>query len=65
MSIYGYVRVSTQHQADAGESLTVQQRQIHGYCHMQGLQLDEMFVERGISGSIALLSGPRSSTGTW
>jgi putative DNA-invertase from lambdoid prophage Rac len=61
MSVYGYVRVSTQQQADAGESLAVQQRQIQGYCHMHGLQLEGVFVERGISGSIAVTERPEGA----
>jgi hypothetical protein len=32
---YGYARVSTVHQADEGESLDVQQRQLAGYAQMQ------------------------------
>jgi DNA invertase Pin-like site-specific DNA recombinase len=52
MAIYGYTRVSTQAQADEGESLEVQQRQIFGWCRMQALHLDQMFVERGVSGGV-------------
>ena len=33
MAIYGYCRVSTLKQADEGESLDVQRRQIEGYAH--------------------------------
>ncbi|GJE43779.1 recombinase family protein [Methylobacterium soli] len=51
MAVYGYARVSTGRQASEGESLDVQQRQIEGYAMMQGLALDRMFVERGVSGS--------------
>jgi putative DNA-invertase from lambdoid prophage Rac len=51
MAVYGYCRVSTIRQADEGESLAVQRRQIDGYAHMQGLKLSRVFVERGISGS--------------
>jgi DNA invertase Pin-like site-specific DNA recombinase len=36
----------------------VQQRQIEGWCHMQGLTLEEVFVERGISGSICVADRP-------
>lgn len=61
MSVFGYVRVSTQQQADEGESLAVQQRQIEGYCHMHALQLDEVFVERGISGSVAVTERPEGA----
>jgi putative DNA-invertase from lambdoid prophage Rac len=49
--VYGYCRVSTVRQADEGESLDVQQRQVTGYAQMQGLILDRVFVERGVSGS--------------
>jgi DNA invertase Pin-like site-specific DNA recombinase len=51
MAVYGYVRVSTDRQADDGESLGTQQRVIEGYAMMQGLSLDAVFVERGVSGS--------------
>jgi DNA invertase Pin-like site-specific DNA recombinase len=51
MAVYGYVRVSTERQADDGESLGTQQRVIEGYAMMQGLSLDAVFVERGVSGS--------------
>jgi hypothetical protein len=49
--VRGYCRVSTAVQADEGESLDVQRRQIEGYAKMQGLQLDRIYVERGVSGS--------------
>jgi DNA invertase Pin-like site-specific DNA recombinase len=58
MSIFAYCRVSTDAQADLGESLGVQQRQIEGWCHMQGLTLDDVFIERGISGSICVADRP-------
>jgi putative DNA-invertase from lambdoid prophage Rac len=51
MAVYGYVRVSTERQADDGESLGTQQRVIEGYAMMQGLPLDTLVVERGVSGS--------------
>ena len=47
---YGYCRVSTVAQADEGESLDVQQRQLAGYAQMNGLTIDRVFVERGVSG---------------
>ena len=52
MAIYGYCRVSTLKQADEGESLDVQRRQIEGYAHMHGLPLAEVLVEGGVSGSV-------------
>jgi len=56
--VYGYARVSTTQQADEGESLAVQQRQIEGYAKMQGLELAKVFVERGVSGSKPLGDRP-------
>lgn len=58
MATYGYVRVSTQAQADEGESLDVQRRQIEGWCHMHGLDLHSVFVERGVSGSVPVTERP-------
>lgn len=61
MAVYGYCRVSTVRQADEGESLEVQRRQIDGYAQMQGLALDRVFVERGISGSKPLTDRPQGA----
>jgi DNA invertase Pin-like site-specific DNA recombinase len=44
MNVYGYVRVSTDRQADEGESLGTQQRTIEGYAMMQGMTLCEIFI---------------------
>jgi putative DNA-invertase from lambdoid prophage Rac len=48
-------------QADEGESLDVQRRQIDGCAHMQGLLLDKVFVERGVSGSKTLSDRPQGA----
>jgi DNA invertase Pin-like site-specific DNA recombinase len=56
--VIGYCRVSTPQQAEAGDSLGVQQRQIEGWCHMAGHALSEVFVERGVSGSLPLAERP-------
>lgn len=48
------MRVSTGKQAELGDSLEVQQRTINGYALMRGLQVDQTFVEEGVSGSIPL-----------
>lgn len=58
MTTYGYCRVSTTTQANDGESLDVQRRQIEGWGHMQGTTIDHVFIERGISGSIAVQERP-------
>jgi len=61
MAVWGYSRVSTAAQADDGESLEVQRRQIEGWCHMHGLVLDDLFVERGVSGSMPVAKRPEGS----
>jgi putative DNA-invertase from lambdoid prophage Rac len=61
MATYGYVRVSTVKQVDEGESLDVQQRTIAGYALMYGLTLDQVFVERGVSGSKPLGERPQGA----
>lgn len=61
MSIYGYCRVSTDKQAEEGESLGVQQRQIEGWALMQGEPVAETFVERGVSGSVPIAKRPEGS----
>jgi putative DNA-invertase from lambdoid prophage Rac len=58
MAIYGYCRVSTLRQADEGESLDVQRRQIEGYAHMHGLTLTDVLVEGGVSGSVPVEERP-------
>lgn len=61
MAIYGYTRVSTDRQAEEGESLETQQRQLLGWCMMQGRELGETFVERGISGSVPIKARPAAA----
>jgi putative DNA-invertase from lambdoid prophage Rac len=61
MTVYGYTRVSTERQADEGESLDVQQRQIGGYAMMKGLEIGRVFVERGVSGSTRLTERPQGA----
>src|SRR5262245_49390136 len=56
--VYGYCRVSTFAQAGEGQSLDVQQRTITGYTTMHGLTVDELFIERGVSGSKPLAARP-------
>src|SRR5215471_16873646 len=61
MAVYGYVRVSTDRQADDGESLGTQKRIIEGYAMMNGLALDRIFVERGVTGSKPLGERPEGA----
>lgn len=58
MAAYGYCRVSTARQANEGESLEVQRRQIEGYAHMHGLKLDDIVVEESVSGSVPVIERP-------
>jgi DNA invertase Pin-like site-specific DNA recombinase len=59
--VYGYARVSTFAQASEGESLDVQQRTIAGYAQMHRFTLDQVFVERGVSGSKPLAERPEGA----
>jgi putative DNA-invertase from lambdoid prophage Rac len=61
MGVYGYTRVSTDKQANEGESLGAQQRTIEGYAMMLGLQVAEVFVERGVSGSTPFAGRPQGT----
>jgi putative DNA-invertase from lambdoid prophage Rac len=58
MAVYGYCRVSTARQANEGESLEVQRRQIKGYADMHGLAIDWILVEEGVSGSVPVNDRP-------
>jgi len=49
----GYVRVSTIQQATEGVSLEAQERRIRAWCEAQGLVLEEVYVDAGVSGSRA------------
>jgi putative DNA-invertase from lambdoid prophage Rac len=54
MAVYGYCRVSTEEQANEGNSLPAQERRVAGYAMLQDWPVDEVFVERGVSGSVKL-----------
>jgi DNA invertase Pin-like site-specific DNA recombinase len=59
MAVYGYTRVSTDRQADEGESLGTQERVIEGYAMMLGLKVDKMFVERACLEQSRSANGPK------
>ena len=61
MTTHAYTRVSTRHQAEDGESLAVQERQIAGYAMMLGVVVDRTFVEAGVSGSVPLADRPEGA----
>ncbi len=48
---YGYVRVSTAEQAEHKTSLNQQEADIRRYCETHGIELVEIFIEPGLSGS--------------
>src|ERR1700722_14995151 len=58
MAVYGYCRVSTLKQANEGESLDVQRRQIEGYALMLGMTLADVLIEEGVSGSVPVEERP-------
>jgi putative DNA-invertase from lambdoid prophage Rac len=55
---FGYVRVSADQQAEDGQSLEVQRRQLEGWAMQRGASLDQVIVEPGISGSIPFSERP-------
>src|SRR5262245_24081996 len=57
----GYVRVSSEEQADSGLGLEAQRQRIAAYCAMKGLRLAEVFADPGISGGKPLASRPAGS----
>ena len=61
MAVFGYCRVSTDRQADEGESLGAQQRTVQGYAMMHGMDLDTVFIEAGVSGSKPLADRPEGA----
>ena len=61
MAAFGYVRVSTDRQAEEGESLGAQERTVAGYAMMHGLKLDRVFVERAVSGSRPISDRPEGA----
>jgi site-specific DNA recombinase len=50
----GYVRVSTQEQARSGLGIDSQVERVRAYCAFRGLELVEVIVDAGVSGSIRL-----------
>lgn len=52
MKYYGYVRVSTETQAEKGYGLEAQEKEISKYADAHGLELDRIFVDAGISGNL-------------
>lgn len=58
---YGYVRVSTDKQATDGVSLKEQEARLRGYAASIGMEVAEIVVEAGVSGSKSLAKRPKGS----
>lgn len=50
--VFGYIRVSTDTQADRGMGLKTQEESIRQYCKSSNLELINIFKDKGISGTI-------------
>ena len=63
MGIYGYVRVSTLQQANEGDSLDTQLRQIQSYSVLKGFEIppENFITEKGVSGSLEFERRPEGS----
>jgi putative DNA-invertase from lambdoid prophage Rac len=55
---FAYCRVSTDAQAEDGQSLEVQRRQLEGWAMQRGQQLDGVVVEAGVSGAVPFHERP-------
>jgi len=63
MTVYAYARVSTLQQANEGDSLEAQVKQVQGYASSRGLELHDecVFIEKGVSGGQEFGSRPAGS----
>lgn len=53
MRTVGYIRVSTEGQANDGVSLEAQEAKIRAYCGLNDMELVEVYVDAGLSGKRA------------
>ncbi len=63
MNAYGYVRVSTLQQANEGDSLETQLRQISSYSELKGYRIpsEHIITEKGVSGSLEFEKRPEGA----
>jgi putative DNA-invertase from lambdoid prophage Rac len=59
--IVAYCRVSTDMQAEDGQSLEVQRRQLEGWAMQRGMPLDQVVVEAGVSGAVPFNERPEGA----
>lgn len=59
--VFGYVRVSTDNQAEFGASLADQQERVEAYATSMGLEMNRVFVEAGISGGKGFSTRPKGT----
>lgn len=58
---FGYVRVSSDRQANEGDSLEAQRRAIELVCELEGFELVEVFADPAVSGSVPFARRPDGS----
>ena len=58
---YGYTRVSTDMQAEHGQSLELQRDQLAGWAQMTQRRIDQTIIESGVSGSIPFAKRPEGA----
>ncbi len=58
MTAIGYIRVSSEDQADSGLGLEAQRQRIEAYCHAKGIALTRIHEDAGVSGGKPLASRP-------
>ncbi len=63
MNTFGYVRVSTLQQANEGDSLETQLRQIKSYSELKGYSIpsENLITEKGVSGSLEFEKRPEGA----
>ncbi len=61
MTVYGYIRVSTNHQVENGLSLKDQERIIKHYAGSKSMEVDKVFTEKGVSAGVELYKRPVGS----
>lgn len=60
-SAYGYIRVSSDEQAESGLGLEAQRQRIAAFCEMRGLELAQVFEDPAVSGGKPLSTRPAGS----